>query len=329
MSTKTAARAAAPKPAARKPAAKAKSVPNATENKFRDALARVLLHEGGRVDHPKDPGGRTNKGVTQRVYSAWRAKNSLPVRDVFQIDDMEVEAIYRFQYWQPIHGEALPAGVGYVVFDGAVNSGPKQSAKWLQRALGSLYTSGIDGDIGTVTLQAVSAYPDHDQLIANICERRMIFLQALKTWSTFRRGWSARVQDVLTAGQAWASGSVPSPAEYRHGGEHKADIEDAKSDPPKAPGDIGTGGGVATAGSGGLLQQLREQLEPYVAKVTWLGSVVVWLIILGALIAAASFAYRWWAAREKAKLDDALDRDGKVQPKPTVMHDGTHQPAKV
>jgi lysozyme family protein len=306
MATKTAAKAAAPKAAAKKVASK--SMPKATGNKFKDALSRVLMHEGGRVDHPKDPGGRTNKGITQRVYSAWRQKSALPVRDVFQIDDMEVEAIYRFQYWEPIHAEIMPAGVGYVVFDGAVNSGPKQSAKWLQRALGSLYTSGIDGQIGTVTLQAVAAYPDNDQLIAGICERRMIFLQALKTWPTFRKGWTARVQDVLAAGQAWASGSVPSPAEYRPGGERKADIEDAKSDPPKAPGDIAGGGGVVAAGGGGVLEQVREQLEPYVAKFTFVGTIVVWLIIIGALIAAAGFAYRWWAAREKAKLDDALDR---------------------
>lgn len=313
MTSKTAARAAAPKPAARKPVARKKpvarrAVPKGTENKFKDALARVLLHEGGAVDHPKDPGGRTNKGITQRVYSAWRKKNNLPVRDVFKITDMEVEAIYRFQYWQPIHAEAMPAGVGYVVFDGAVNSGPKQSAKWLQRALGSLYTSGIDGDIGSVTLQAIEAHNDHDQLIADICERRMTFLQALKTWPTFRKGWTARVQDVLAAGQAWASGSVPSDAEYRAGGEHKAEIDDAQADPPRAPGDLATGGGVVTAGGGGWLTTLREQLEQYAHVADWIGQAVVWLIIAGAVVAAAGFAYRWWAARQKSKLDDALDR---------------------
>jgi lysozyme family protein len=296
---------APPKP---RPKPKAETVPKGTENKFRDAMARVLVHEGGSVDNPKDPGGRTNKGITQRVYSAWRLKNNLKPRDVFDIDDMEVEAIYRFQYWQPIHGEAMPAGVGYVVLDGAVHSGPKQSGKWLQRALGSLYGSSVDGDIGTVTLQAIEAYPDHDQLIADICERRMVFLQALKTWSTFRKGWTARVQDVLAAGQAWASGSVPSDAEYRPGGESKAEVEDAVADPPRAPGDIGTGGGVVTAGGGGLLSQLREQLEQYTDSIGWLGTVVVGLIIAGAVIAGVSFLYRWWAARRKAALDDALDR---------------------
>lgn len=285
-----------------------KRVPKATENKFRDAMARVLVHEGGRVDNPKDPGGRTNKGITQRVYSAWRLKNNLKPRDVFDIDDMEVEAIYRFQYWQPIHGEAMPAGVGYVVLDGAVHSGPKQSGKWLQRALGSLYGSTIDGDIGTVTLQAIETYPDHDLLVADMCERRMVFLKALKTWPDFRRGWTARVQDVLGAGQAWASGSVPSAAEYRPGGESKAEVEDAVADPPRAPGDIGAGGGVVTAGGGGLLSQLRGQLEQYTDSIGWLGTVVVGLIIAGAVIAAGSLAYRWWAARRKAALDDALDR---------------------
>jgi hypothetical protein len=57
-----------------------------------------------------------------------------------------------------------------------------------------------------------------------------------------------------------------------------------------------------------MLDQLRTQLEPYVSKFAWVGSIVVWLIIIGAVITAAGIAYRWWAAREKAKLDDALDR---------------------
>ena len=122
-------------------------------DRFRDALARVLVHEGGKVDHPADPGGRTNKGVTQRVYNAWRTKSYLPLRDVYLISDLEVEAIYRFQYWDAIKGDQLPPGIGYVVLDGAVNSGPKQSAKWLQRALG-FEPSQVDGMIGSVTLNA-------------------------------------------------------------------------------------------------------------------------------------------------------------------------------
>lgn len=278
---------------------------------FKEALARVLIHEGGKVDHPKDPGGRTNKGITQRVYNGWRTKNSLPLRDVYQIADMEVEAIYRFQYWEPIKADFLPPGVGYVVFDGAVNSGPRQSTKWLQRALGPS-AGAVDGVVGSVTLTAAQQDHDHDALIARICERRMAFLQALKTWPTFKRGWTRRVNDVRATGQAWAMGSVGPEVTYIPGGEAKATIADAKKPPSKAPGDIGMGVGGAGSVGGGTLDQMlngaREQLEPY-AAFGWVKNVIVWLVVAGILVAAASFAYRWWADREAKKLADALDME--------------------
>lgn len=80
----------------------------ANERGFDRALAHILIHEGGKVDHPKDPGGRTNKGIAQRVYTAWRSKQNLPTRDVYLIDDTEVAAIYRVQYWEVVHGDACP-----------------------------------------------------------------------------------------------------------------------------------------------------------------------------------------------------------------------------
>ena len=304
MTTRTAARAAA-KPAARKPAAKPKPVAK-TPDLFREALARVLLHEGGKVNDPHDPGGRTNKGITQRVYSAWRARNSLPVRDVFLIDDMEVEAIYRMQYWQAVHGDVLPRGVGYVVFDGAVNSGVTQSIKWLQRALGPA-AGGVDGQIGNMTLHAVEADEDNDALIGRICDRRMVFLEALKTWAYYSKGWTLRVKDVRATGQAWATGSVAPAAEFRPGGEAKAEIEDAKSAPPRAPGDLATGGGGSVAIGTGFLEQARTQLAPYAGAFHIVSVIVVWLLVIGLLVAGGGLIYRWWAARERAKLNAALD----------------------
>ena len=278
-------------------------------DRFHAALARILVHEGGKVDHPKDPGGRTNKGVTQRVYNAWRTKSYLPVRDVYLISDMEVEAIYRFQYWEPIHGDQLPPGVGYVVLDGAVNSGPKQSAKWLQRALGFV-GSQVDGIIGSVTITAAQQASDHDALIARIIERRETFLRALKTFPTFGKGWLRRIKNVRETGQAWAMGSVGPAVEYVPGAENKASIDDAKTPPSTAPGDLAAGGGsTASVGAGGLdqlLNSVKEQLEPFVS-LGWVKSIVVGIIILGAVIAAGGFAYRWWAKRKAAELADALD----------------------
>jgi lysozyme family protein len=281
------------------------------KDRFHAALERILVHEGGKVDHPKDPGGRTNKGVTQRVYNAWRTKSHLPIRDVYLISDNEVEAIYRFQFWDVIHGDQLPPGVDYVVLDGAVNSGPKQSAKWLQRALG-FAKDQVDGMIGSVTINAAQQDHDHDSLIARICARRMTFLKVLRTWGTFGKGWSRRVASVELTGQAWAMGSVGPAVEYIPGADAKASIEDAKKAPPKAPGDLAAGGGGASSGGGIALDQVlnstKEQLEPFQAFGIVKG-LIVGIIIVGALIMLGGMAYRWWAGRKAAALTDALDTE--------------------
>src|SRR5687767_11276425 len=79
-----------------------------TASGFARAMPRVLAHEGGKVNHPKDPGGRTNCGITQRVYDAWRVRNDLAPRDVYAMEARERDAIYRGQYWNTIRGDELP-----------------------------------------------------------------------------------------------------------------------------------------------------------------------------------------------------------------------------
>jgi lysozyme family protein len=271
---------------------------------FARSLERVLVHEGGKVDHPKDPGGRTNQGVIQRVYDGYRKNAKKPLQDVYLMTDAERDEIYRRQYWAAVQGDRLPDGVDYVVFDGAVNSGPGQSIKWLQRALGI----DADGVIGAVTLQAVASFGDYDELINQICDRRMAFLKALKTWATFGKGWQRRVDGVQQAGQAWATGSVaPKPASFISGGNAKAKMEDAKQAPSKGAGDAATGAG---AGSGVLSQvigQAQEQLTPLSMAGDWISTLVVILIVAGALLAVGGLAWRWYANRRKAELADALD----------------------
>jgi lysozyme family protein len=294
---------------AKVPVKKPVSAPKPNEpsaDAFKQALAAVLIHEGGKVDHAKDPGGRTNKGVTQRVYNAWRGKSNLPNRDVYDISDSEVEAIYRFQYWDAVKGDLLPKGVSYVVFDGAVNSGPKQSVKWLQRALGVT----ADGVLGSVTLDALSNVNDNDTLIARICDRRMLFLQALKTWPTFGKGWSRRVDSVEKTGQAWASGSVGPKIVAIEGANAKAPIEDAKTAPKKGFSDTATGAGVGAGGIGAALQTAQESLTPLSVAGDWIGTMVAILVIAGVVIAVGGFAYRLYATRKEKELEDALD----VQP---------------
>jgi lysozyme family protein len=275
-----------------------------TAQNFAPALARALVHEGGYANHPKDPGGATMKGVTQRVYDAYRVRRGEPRRSVRLIDDAELKAIYRRQYWDVVKADSLPAGVDYAVFDGAVNSGPAQAVKWLQRALGSIK---VDGVVGEATLAAVEAYPDHDRLIALMLARRLAFLEALRTWSTFGRGWSARVAQVRQIGQAWASGSVgPVPA-FAAGGNAKATIDQAKALPAKGGADATTGAGIGSTGLGGVLEQARQQLDPLAASSELIGHVVAALVVTGVLLTVGGVAYRWLAARRARSLADALD----------------------
>lgn len=162
-------------------------------------MPRILAHEGGKVDDPQDPGGRTNQGVIQRVYDAYRIRLGLRQRDVYDMDPAERDAIYKDQYWRAIRGDELPAGLDYVVFDGAVNSGPARSIKWLQRAL----NVEADGHIGSITLAAVREQ-DAAELIDEICDIRMAFLKSLRTWGRFGKGWTSRVDGVRKVGKAWA-----------------------------------------------------------------------------------------------------------------------------
>lgn len=165
---------------------------------FDACLGYVLKHEGGYVDHPADPGGATNKGITRRTLAAWRGiapYTDLPKSEVRNISDREVAAIYKANYWDKLRGDDLPSGVDYAVFDFGVNSGPSRAASYLQEIVGS----APDGMIGPLTLEAVKEYCDHfgsDTLVTELCADRMAFLQRLSTWKTFGRGWTSRVDGV-------------------------------------------------------------------------------------------------------------------------------------
>ena len=154
---------------------------------YAKSLAQVLKYEGGYVDHPKDPGGPTNKGVTQAVYDNWRKSQNFSIQSVRAIADSEVAAIYKNLYWDRISGDLLPSGVDFAVFDFAVNSGVSRAAKTLQSVVGVTQ----DGVIGPATIQATKTY-----VAMTVTNKRLAFMQSLSIWSTFGKGWSARIADV-------------------------------------------------------------------------------------------------------------------------------------
>lgn len=157
---------------------------------FAEALQKVLHHEGGFVNHPEDPGGMTNLGVTKAVWEEW-VGHPVDEKTMRGLTPVIVAPMYRAKYWDKIKGDDLPSGVDYCVFDAAVNSGAGRAAKWLQACVGV----DPDGGIGPKTLAAVAAH-DPKVLVEDYAKRRLSFLMDLKHWPTFGKGWSRRVADV-------------------------------------------------------------------------------------------------------------------------------------
>ena len=156
------------------------------------AMVALMKHEGNFSNHPKDPGGMTNLGVTQRVWEEW-VGHPVSEKEMRALTPAIVAPMYKKKYWDKVHGDDLPSGVDLAVFDFAVNSGPGRAAKMLQRVLGV----AEDGAIGPQTLaKAVSI--DSSKLIADYNAARLAFLQALPTWATFGNGWGRRVAEVST-----------------------------------------------------------------------------------------------------------------------------------
>jgi len=157
---------------------------------FEKSLVELLKHEGGYVNHPRDPGGRTNLGVTQDVWEDW-IDRAVTEENMRALTPAKVAPLYRDMYWDRIKGDKLPGGVDCCVFDAAVNSGVFRATKWLQVTVGAV----PDGVIGEQTLRQV-ALTNPQMLIDKYSANRLAFLQKLATWPTFGKGWERRVEEV-------------------------------------------------------------------------------------------------------------------------------------
>ena len=154
---------------------------------FDRAFEKLLGHEGGFVDHPKDPGGATRYGITQRVARANGYEG-----DMRNFPLSEAKRIARKDYWDAVRADDMPDAVRFDLFDAAYNSHPTQATKWLQRAAGA----DDDGIIGPKTILAVRMADPH-KLAARFNGHRLRFLTDLKTWPDFGRGWARRIADNL------------------------------------------------------------------------------------------------------------------------------------
>lgn len=169
---------------------------------FEKCLPLLLRHEGGYVNHPRDPGGHTNLGVTLHSWQFWMQR-PVTVEELKALTPKDVTSFYRVKYWNEVRGDALPAGVDYCLFDFGVNSGPKRAVVAVQEVL----RVNPDGLLGPVTLSAIEK-ADPLALIDGVCQYRLAFLEKLPHWDTFGTGWSRRVADVRRDAKDMANGTL-------------------------------------------------------------------------------------------------------------------------
>jgi lysozyme family protein len=169
------------------------------KDNFDKSVSLVLKHEGGYVDHPSDPGGATNMGITRKTLANWRGVvpyTNLPKSEVKNLTVEEAKEIYKARYWDEVNGDLLPSGIDHVVHDYGINSGPQKAVMELQELVGV----ARDGVVGNKTLAAV-AEKDLEALLISYMDERLKFLKRLSTWAVFGKGWKSRIDRVTKEGK--------------------------------------------------------------------------------------------------------------------------------
>lgn len=245
------------------------------KSNFNKSLLLVLKHEGGYSDHPKDKGGKTMKGVIQRVYNAYRQSKGLPAQHVKLITDKEVREIYKVNYWDQVSGDKLPSGLDHCVFDLGVNSGPARAKKFLQKAINKAQGRNIkvDGILGVSTFNAIEDVPG---IINSMCDLRMGFLRRLWNWTSFGTGWTRRVSSVRKEALAMVGKTPVEPPVVKP--EVPKELGKPGDVPKDNTGIIGAIGAFFSAIGAGVLQAVNN---PYAMTV-----------ILVILLLASIYAYR-------------------------------------
>lgn len=174
------------------------------QERFARCLPVLLRHEGGYVNHPRDPGGATNLGITLGTARAYRldldGDGDVDAHDVRLLTPETAAPVYRQGYWLKARCDRLPAGLDYMVFDLAVNSGVKRAARYLQRVAGV----AEDEIVGDVTLKAVARL-NPVAAVDRLGDIREAYYRSLSTFPTFGKGWLRRLGEVERLARLWAA----------------------------------------------------------------------------------------------------------------------------
>lgn len=245
---------------------------------YDEALRRLLVHEGGYTNHPSDPGGPTNFGITIGDYRRY-VKPDATAADVRAMPIDAAKAIYRSKYWNTLRCDALPAGLDYALFDYGVNSGTSRAAKVLQRIVGF----PDDGLMTNALLAAVRKRAAGD-LIIQVCDERLAFLKRLKTWPVFGAGWGRRVSEVRAVALAMSKGQSSATQDGSAVGKGAVPVNKTAQ--------RGTTGGIAAGGAAAAQQAHHAGMRPVI---------VIAILVIAAALAVAGWL--WWRARQSYQQD--------------------------
>lgn len=179
--------------------------------KYEEAFKLTVGHEGGYQNRHSDRGnwtsGKVGVGLNRGTKFGISAM-SYPTLDMVNIIDLtldDAKAIYKRDYWDRVCGDDLPVGLGYAVFDFAVNSGVFKASIELQRLVGA----SEDGVIGPLTVaqvnrrwlgaeQSGSSSSGVQAYLASYIETRQQFVESLSGFAEYGKGWTRRIEDVHT-----------------------------------------------------------------------------------------------------------------------------------
>lgn len=222
--------------------------------------------EGGWSDHPDDPGGKTMYGITETRWHEYQDKMGLKRTPVRNITMAQALKFYRSEFWLACGADKLFPGVDLAVYDASVNSGVSRGRKWLLASAGS---------------------NDHSETVKKICRARLSFMQSLKIWKTFGKGWGRRVADIEARGVAMALEAMGlSAAQVREKAQYEAVTSAKQANTAKKAATT-----TATAAS-------APAAAPVVEPSTVADATTVWLLV--AIVAAGAVATIIFIAKKRA-----------------------------
>jgi lysozyme family protein len=227
-------------------------------DRFETCHAITAAWEGGWSNHPADPGGKTMYGITEKRWHEYQDKLKMKRTPVCNVTKAQALTFYRSEFWQACGAPSLFAGVDLAVYDASVNSGVSRGRKWLLASAGS---------------------NDHSETVKRICRARLSFIQSLKIWKTFGKGWGRRVADIEVRGVAMALAAMGA-TEGRIKADARLEAEDAKKRSKIAGSKAATSaGGAVASGSAPAVEQTAA--DP---AALWLFGALFLFLAIGAVV---------------------------------------------